>query len=293
MTPEELEARRLAEEAEAQRLAQEAEATNPMMQPTDLIGQQGQQETGDTNPLLTAGLGLGSGFVASQTGGAPATSQVLSSFAQKVAAQDAANLAAQRAKTPTKQITPNNIIGGGANLGVADTSIRGLDPSNRKVDFMSDGTGVLNGVSLFTGGAKTTGNNYADVVNADNARKAQEAEYAAAAEAEAVADANAFVPPLDFAGEIQNNPEQYSGLIENNPFTSLGGTPVEDNEFTVAPAVQESPAPTAAQEFRPVGGGFSFGGDTPIPADREGGFIPEREGFFTLTFFTFGFLMFH
>ena len=58
MTPEEL---------EAQRLAEEAEATNPIMQPTDLIGQQGQQETGtDTNPLLMGGLGLGGGFVASQ-----------------------------------------------------------------------------------------------------------------------------------------------------------------------------------------------------------------------------------
>ena len=105
MTPEELEAQRLAEEAEAQRLAEEAEAqrvaqeaaaTNPMMQPTDLIGQQGQQETGmDTNPLLTAGLGLGGGYVASQTGGAPATSQVLSSLAQKVAAQDASRMASR------------------------------------------------------------------------------------------------------------------------------------------------------------------------------------------------------
>jgi len=87
MTPEEL---------EALRLAQEAEATNPMMQPTDLMGQQGQQETGmDTNPMLMGGLGLGGGYVASQTGGAPATSQVLSSFAQKVAAQDASRMAGQ------------------------------------------------------------------------------------------------------------------------------------------------------------------------------------------------------
>ena len=63
MTPEELEAQRLAEEAEAQRLAQEAAATNPMMQPTDLIGQQGQQETGmDTNPLALAGLGGAAAF---------------------------------------------------------------------------------------------------------------------------------------------------------------------------------------------------------------------------------------
>ena len=63
MTPEELEAQRLAEEAEAQRLAQEEAATKPMMQPTDLIGQQGQQETGmDTNPLLTAGLGGAAAF---------------------------------------------------------------------------------------------------------------------------------------------------------------------------------------------------------------------------------------
>jgi len=96
MTPEELEAQRLAEEAEAQRLAQEAAATNPIMQPTDLIGQQGQQETVmDTDPLLMGGLGLGGGFVASQTGGAPSTSQVLSSFSQKVAAQDASRMAGQ------------------------------------------------------------------------------------------------------------------------------------------------------------------------------------------------------
>ena len=54
MTPEEL---------EAQRLAEEAEATNPIMQPIDLIGQQGQQETGmDTNPMLMAGLGGAAAF---------------------------------------------------------------------------------------------------------------------------------------------------------------------------------------------------------------------------------------
>jgi hypothetical protein len=228
---------------EEELLRQQAAANNPMTQPYDLIGQQGQQETGDINPMLIGGLGLGGGFVASQTGGAPATSQVLSSFAQKVAAQDAANLAAQRAafnpaiigqnlpkggvnpnvfssqtaKTPTaKQITPKNVIGGSniglggrlagslltlatmpnpigdssvrgaydssvaagedpataaARLGTADTSIRGLDTSNREVDFRSDGTGILNGVSLFTGGAADTGNNYADVVNADNAQR--------------------------------------------------------------------------------------------------------------------------
>jgi len=375
MTPEEREALRLAEEAEAQRLAQEAAATNSTMQPTDLIGQQGQQKTGmDTNPMLMGGLGgaaafqgmfpfaseaaansrgttlpslIGSGnsqFTGTNTGRLTQGTQIvpqtqLSTINQPPAVQSSGSLlnktttarpgtanygvnrtspytmgpfksllgtltkglvgsfavAPNTADAPTVSGAFNRRVAAGedpaevrASLGLdadygnaQDFGYAVPDTSNRKVDFMSDGTGVLNGVSLFTGGAKTTGNNYADVVNADNARKAQEAEYAAAAEAEAVADANAFVPPLDFAGEIQNNPEQYSGLIENNPFTSLGGTPVEDNEFTVAPAVQESPAPTAAQEFRPVGGGFSFGGDTPIPADREGGFIPEREGFFT------------
>ena len=294
MTPEELEALRLAEEAEAQRLAEEAEAqrlaqeaaaTNPIMQPTDLIGQRGQQETGtDTNPLLTAGLGLGGGAVASQTGGAPATSQVLSSFAQKVAARDAATRAAQRAafnpaiigqnlpakgvnpavtgtpklpfQTPssvlgsnlpakgvnaevkgrvkpnvfnrpniksTTPLTPDKIIGGlnanplsgiasnllkgsvltmattptlmgdgtldsaynyavsqgenpeaaAARLGIADTSIRELDSSNREVATV-DGRGVLNGVNLFTGDAASTGSNYADLVNADRAQAASE-----------------------------------------------------------------------------------------------------------------------
>ena len=166
MTPEELEALRLAEEAEAQRLAQEAAAT----QPTDLIGQQGQQETVmDTDPLLMGGLGLGGGFVASQTGGAPATSQV-----------------------------------------------------------------------------------------------------------------------LDFAGEIQNNPTPYSSLVDNSPFTALGGTPVEENPYTVAQAgltpeerarIETRLARTNAdilaentpEEYRPIGGGFSFGGDIPIPQDTPEG----------------------
>ena len=79
--------KRAKEEEEEELLVQEEILrNNPMMQPTDLMGQQGQQETGmDTNPMLMGGLGLGGGYVASQTGGAPATSQVLSSFAQKVA----------------------------------------------------------------------------------------------------------------------------------------------------------------------------------------------------------------
>ena len=89
--------KRAKEEEEEELLVQEEILrNNPMMQPTDLIGQRGQQETGmDTNPLLMGGLGLGGGLVASQTGGAPVTSQVLSPFAQKVAAQDASRMAGQ------------------------------------------------------------------------------------------------------------------------------------------------------------------------------------------------------
>jgi hypothetical protein len=37
----------------------------------------------------------------------------------------------------------------------------------------------------------------------------------------------------------------------------------------------------APQGFKPVGGGFSFGEDTPIPTDRESGFIPAKEEFLT------------
>ena len=173
MTPEELEAQRLAEEAEAQRLAQEAAATNPMMQPTDLIGQRGQQETGtDTNPLALA-----------------------------------------------------------------------------------------------------------DLVNADRAQ---------AASAKALIGEDTFVEPLDFAGEIQRNPTPYSGLVDNNPFTALGGTPVEENQYTVARAgltpeerarIETRLARTNAdilaentpEEYRPIGGGFSFGGDIPIPRDTPEG----------------------
>jgi len=52
MTPEELEAERLRLQAEA--------STNPMMQPTNLIGQQAPQE--DVNPLALAGLGGAAAF---------------------------------------------------------------------------------------------------------------------------------------------------------------------------------------------------------------------------------------
>ena len=303
MTPEELEAERLRQEAEAQRIAQEAEAqrlaeeaarqkaaaNNPMTQPTDLIGQQGQQETGmDTDPLLMGGLGLGGGFVASQTGGAPATSQVLSSFAQKVAAQDAATRAAQRAAVNPAiigQNLPRGIGGLGssaltmaatptlmgdatldsaykyavsqgedpaaaaARLGVEDTSILGLDKSNRKVATV-DGRGVLNGVNLFTGDAASTGSNYADLVNADRARSELLSRPSP--------EEDTFVEPLDFAGEIQKqvglSPEERARI-----------------ETRLARTNADILAENTPEEYRPIGGGFSFGGDIPIPRDTPEG----------------------
>ena len=54
-----------------------------------------QPTDGGIDPTALAGLGLGGGFVAAGTGGQAATSQVLSPMAQKIAAQDAARLAAQ------------------------------------------------------------------------------------------------------------------------------------------------------------------------------------------------------
>ena len=97
MTPEELEARRLAKEAEAQRLAQEAEATNPIMQPTDLIGQQGQQETVmDTNPLALAGLGGAAAF------------QGMFPFASEAAANSRGTTLPQLMGTSNSQFTGTN-----------------------------------------------------------------------------------------------------------------------------------------------------------------------------------------
>lgn len=54
-----------------------------------------QPTDGGIDSTALAGLGLGGGIVAAGTGGQAATSQVLSPFAQKIAAQDAARLAAQ------------------------------------------------------------------------------------------------------------------------------------------------------------------------------------------------------
>ena len=97
MTPEELEAQRLAEEAEAQRLAQEAASTNPIMQPTDLIGQQGQQETGtDTNPLALAGLGGAAAF------------QGMFPFASEAAANSRGTTLPQLMGTSNSQFTGTN-----------------------------------------------------------------------------------------------------------------------------------------------------------------------------------------
>jgi len=54
-----------------------------------------QPTDGGVDPTVLSGLGLGGGIVAAGTGGQAATSQVLSPFAQRVAAQDAARLASQ------------------------------------------------------------------------------------------------------------------------------------------------------------------------------------------------------
>ena len=80
MTPEELEAERL-----------------KLLQAESMIGgpNPAQDSTGSIDQTVLTGLGMGGGFVASKTGGAPATSKVLSPFAQKVAANDAARLAAK------------------------------------------------------------------------------------------------------------------------------------------------------------------------------------------------------
>jgi len=88
MTPEEL---------EALRLAQEAEATNPTMQPTDLIGQQGQPETGmDTNPLALAGLGGAAAF------------QGMFPFASEAAANSRGTTLPQLMGTGNSQFTGTN-----------------------------------------------------------------------------------------------------------------------------------------------------------------------------------------
>ena len=97
MTPEELEAQRLAEEAEAQRLAQEAAATNPIMQPTYLMGQQDQQETVmDTNPLALAGLGGAAAF------------QGMFPFASEAAANSRGTTLPQLMGTGNSQFTGTN-----------------------------------------------------------------------------------------------------------------------------------------------------------------------------------------
>ena len=59
----------------------------------NLLGTPEEEEAFD--PTAVAGLGLGSGFVASQVKGSPSTSQKLSPFAQKVAAADAAKASAR------------------------------------------------------------------------------------------------------------------------------------------------------------------------------------------------------
>jgi len=76
-------------------------------------------EDADINPMMLAGLGLGGGIVASQTGGMPSTSGLLSSFAQKVAAQDAAKQAASTAQARASgAVIGRNLPAGGANPAV-------------------------------------------------------------------------------------------------------------------------------------------------------------------------------
>lgn len=95
-------------------IIKQAAATTPMMQPTDLMGQEAPQE--DVNPFALAGLGLGGGFVAANTGGLPSASQSLSAFGQKVATQDAARQSAASAQARVNnRIIGSNMPSGGAN----------------------------------------------------------------------------------------------------------------------------------------------------------------------------------
>ena len=69
-----------------------------------------QPTDGGIDPTVLAGLGLGGGIVAAGTGGQAATSQVLSPFAQKIAAQDAARLAAQNRPLLIGQPTTTQVV---------------------------------------------------------------------------------------------------------------------------------------------------------------------------------------
>ena len=80
-----------------------------------------QPTDGGVDPTVLAGLGLGGGIVAAGTGGQAATSQVLSPFAQRVAAQDAARQSA----AATQARVNNNIIGRNLPSGGANPQVTG------------------------------------------------------------------------------------------------------------------------------------------------------------------------
>jgi len=231
MTPEEL---------EAQRLAQEAAATNPIMQPTDLIGQQGQQETGtDTNPLLMGGLGLGGGFVASQGEDPAAAPAVQSPVGQGTV------LAPVEMATPASVARLTTLPGDGV-YDQYDAGIGQLGAGSPMGSLIED----LPGNSFYNPLA-------AGMAKVELSRRERERENAQAPQAAAPA------PAVQAPAQAGLTPEERARI-----------------ETRLARTNADILAENTPEEYRPIGGGFSFGGDIPIPADREGGFIPTPEELF-------------
>ena len=96
---------------------------------------------------------------------------------------------------------------------------------------------------------------------------------AAAVDPIAQPDVLAAAPAVQAPAQVGLPPEERARIE-----TRLAGT---NADIVASGETVPSLGAATPEAFNPVGGGFSFGGDTPTPADRESGFIPEKEEFLT------------
>lgn len=96
---------------------------------------------------------------------------------------------------------------------------------------------------------------------------------AAAVDPMAQPDVLAAAPAVQAPAQVGLPPEERARIE-----TRLAGT---NADILASGGTVPSLGAATPEALNPVGGGFSFGGDTPIPADRESGFIPEKEEFLT------------
>jgi hypothetical protein len=278
----------LAEAAEERRRLQEQIRQQEQSGPEEQGSreeQRGRKEQ-STAPSL-AGLGLGSAAFAAQTGRGPANAPApkLSSFAQQVAATDTARLNAPTSNTIFGRNVPTNPLNPSVGPMTKQPSLTAAQEAASQAARATAGRGpsAMAQLGQFADNALSGASKFARAANIPSLMLTPNA----------MGDATLTGNDMALGPIDQMATDQYQEMLRptirqesliNPPSAAEAG----DNLINIGNSLfpQEQPANLMTPErgeFKPTGGGgWNFGGNVPISADRGGGFIPTKESVFKL-----------